>query len=74
MEILLELPHVISYKPFGFHLPTSGAVHARKYLMDCRAFANVKSQTCERLTVFSLQLPQEPWVPENSLNAPFLQF
>ena len=34
--------------------------------MDCRAFANVKSQSCERLTVFSLQLLQEPWVPENS--------
>ena len=32
------------------------------------------SQICKRLTMFSQRLPQEPWVPENSLRTPFLHF
>ena len=37
-----------------------------KYLINCQAYANLKSQICdwERLTVFSQQLPQEPWIPQ----------
>ena len=50
----------------------------QKYLINCQgrqAYANFKSQVCdwERLTVFSQQLPQEPWIPENS-SRPFTEF
>ena len=40
----------------------------QKYLINCQARANFKSQICdwERLTVFSQQPQQEPWIPENS--------
>ena len=62
----MELPYVYLNKPFGFHLPPREVCSPRKYLINCRAYANFKSQNCERLTVFSQQLPQEPWVPENS--------
>ena len=53
-------------KPFWFHLPPR-AHSPRKYLINCQAHANFKSQICdwERLTVFSQQLSQEPWLPEN---------
>ena len=47
-------------------------------LINCQAYANFKSQICdwERLTVFSQQLPQEPWILENSSRplTEFLQF
>ena len=54
----------------------SEVVHSN--LINCQAYANFKSQICdwERLTVFSQELPQEPWIPENSSGplTEFLQF
>ena len=47
----------------------------QKYLINCQAYANFKSQICdwERLTVFSQQLPQESWILENS-SRPLTEF
>ena len=58
---------------------TSSWSSPHKYLINCHAHANFKSQICdwERLRAFSQQLPQEPRIPENSSRAPlneFLQF
>ena len=71
-KVLLEFPYVYLHKPFGFHLPLREIVRAIKYLINCQADANFNSQICELLTVFSQQLPQKPWIPENSSRAPLI--
>ena len=50
----------------------------RLFVVYCQAYANFKPQTrhWEGLTVFSQQILQEPWIPENSSRplTEFLQF
>ena len=50
----------------------------RLFVVYCQAYANFKPQTrhWEGLTVFSQQVLQEPWIPENSSRplTEFLQF
>ena len=69
----MEFPYVYFNKPFGFHLPPREVVHRNINQLPSIRKLQVSICDWERLTVFSQQLPQEPWIPENS-SRPLTEF